>query len=433
MLRIALINLIPDSNATNYLGFNHALAMLSAVLKRDGHETRLFTVSSRVDASSDDLSDYKPHALLIYLTTNQFALFERKLTEEWRRLKAPVFVGGPHPMGCPQDVVEIPGVTGVCIGEGEQSVRLIARRIEARESFDSIPNIWFKENDKVIKNPVGHVESDLDALPFADRDIFPYRTMLQNRAINLMGFEFLASRGCVYGCRYCINPLLRKINNSNPRIRRRSVDNVIKEVESVIKQYDYHGIIGFHDDIFTLDVEWVEQFARTFRHAIGLPFWCNAHINELNEEIVANLRRGGCFRVHVGIECGDEQIRGRLLNKRISNREILEKVGILKKHRMKVVTTFMIGLPDETEDNINSSIELCRDIAPDWVLLSSFCPYPGTDLYDELVSKGKLDPHFYKTIATDSFYSATVTYPHQHLSPEKLRYYFDNFTKLAQR
>jgi anaerobic magnesium-protoporphyrin IX monomethyl ester cyclase len=430
-LRVALINLIPKTNAANYLGFNHGLAYLSSVLKRNGHDTRLFLISTDATRQPDELSDYCPDTLFIYLTTNQYALFESKLRQEWCRLEVPVFVGGPHATTCPEDLLSLEGLTGVCIGEGERSALLIAQKIEQGDSFDGVPNIWFKRGDRVIRNETGYCKENLDDLPFPDRNIFPYREMLQNRAINLMGFEFLTSRGCAYGCRYCINPLLRRINRSNKPIRRRSVDNVIEEIQSVVRQYDYRGIIGFHDDIFTLDTAWVEDFAPAFRRAVGLPFWCNAHIRDLDETIVSNLRKGGCFRVHVGIECGNEQIRSRLLNKRISNQEILEKVAMLKKHRMKIVTTFMIGLPDETESGVEESIDLCRAIAPDWVLLSTFCPYPGTSLNQKLVSEGKLDPRFYKTIRSESFYSGALTYPQERLSQERLSYYYDNFIELA--
>jgi len=431
VLRIALINLIPTINAANYLGFNHGLAYLSSVLKRSGHQTRLFSISTRAARQTEALFNYRPDAIFVYLTTNQYALFEYQLQKEWCRLEVPIFTGGPHATSCPEDLLSLDGLTGVCIGEGETSARLIAQRIERDDSFDGIPNIWFKRGDRVIQNQTGYCEENLDDLPFPDRDIFPYRDMLHNRAINLMGFEFLTSRGCVYGCRYCINPLLKRINKSNRRIRRRAVDNVIREIQSVVRQYDYRGIIGFHDDVFTSDSAWVEDFVPAFRRTIGLPFWCNAHIRDLDETIVSNLRKGGCFRVHVGIECGNEQIRDRLLNKRISNQEILEKVAVLRKHRVKIVTTFMIGLPDETESELEESIDLCRAIAPDWVLLSTFCPYPGTSLNQKLVSEGKLDPRFYKTIRSESFYSGTFTFPQERLSQERLSYYYDNFVELA--
>jgi anaerobic magnesium-protoporphyrin IX monomethyl ester cyclase len=206
---------------------------------------------------------------------------------------------------------------------------------------------------------------------------------------------------------------------------------VLAEIKDIRTRYGFDGVIGFHDDIFTLDTEWLARFGERYAREVALPFWCNAHIAELTEEIVKDLRRAGCFRVHVGIECGNEATRRNLLNKCISNQEILEKIRLLKQHHMKIVTTFMIGLPDEEEADILKSIDLCRAIGPDWVLLSTFCPYPGTRLYRDLVSEGRLSPGFYETLPAESFYSPTLTYHQEMIAREKLTYYFNHFRGLS--
>ncbi len=429
MLRIALINLVPKADIANYLGFNHGLGSISAVLKRAGHQTAMFVFSSQEDETTL-FSSFRPDLVYVYLTTNQYGLFASWVAEVLSTENRAVFVGGPHPTAAPLDTLSIPGVKGICIGEGETAAVQIAARREAGLDFSGIPNVWFVENGQVIRNPTGDFVEDLDALPFPDRSIFPYREMLRASSSRVMGFEFLATRGCVYGCRYCINPLWRKLHGKGC-VRRRSVSRFIEEIRTVIAEYEYRGVIGFHDDIFTLDQTWLGEFCDRYPKEIGLPFWCNAHVSNLNEDIVEDLHRAGCFRVHMGIECGNEDIRSRVLHKRLRNREILEKIRLLKKHRMKIVTTFMIGLPDETEDDIRASIALCRSMAPDWVLLSVFCPYPGTTLYDELVSNQKLDPLFYKHLETDTFYSAAPPYHQGTLSNETLQYYFDHFRSLS--
>ena len=132
--------------------------------------------------------------------------------------------------------------------------------------------------------PQGHFVKDLDQLPFPDREIFPYDEMLRQRAARLMGLEFMATRGCVYRCRYCLNPLLRKVHGKGC-VRRRSAGHLLDEMEEVVGRYGYKGIIGFHDDIFTLSPDWLMQFASAYPERIGLPFWCNAHVAELTEPV----------------------------------------------------------------------------------------------------------------------------------------------------
>lgn len=427
-MKIALVNLVPTEDPANYFGFNHGLGYLSAVLKQAGRQTHLFIVSAHRESTSiKQLNDYQPDAIFVYLATNQYPLFARLLEHRQLPARTPLFVGGPHATVCPDEVAGMPGVTGACVGDGELTALKIVERIAANESFDDIPNLYFVRDDELIRNPVGHCELDLDSLPFPDREIFPYPEMLRNRAINLMGFEFMGTRGCIYGCRYCINPHLNTLKEKQHWIRRRSVQNVIDEILAVSERYDHTGMLGFHDDIFTLDRQWLAEFAAVYRERVDRPFWCNAHIGNLDEEIILNLRRAGCFRVHVGIECGNEEMRRKILNKSLSNENILRKVALLKKNHFKIVTTFMVGLPGENEDHLKQSIDLCRSIQPDWVLLSTFCPYPGTGLYTELVEQGRIEPDFYKRMDPESFYSAKTTFSQEQLPQKILNHYFENF------
>lgn len=429
MSRIALVNLVPGYDSANYLGFNQGLGSISAVLKADGHRVMQFVYSRAADDPSP-LRSFQPDLVYVYLTTNQFGLFAHLSDTLFTRLGSSVYVGGPHPSAAPEDLLLLSGVAGVCLGEGENTARAIAAEHAAFRNFETVPNLWFKNGDQIVRNPVGDFVQDLDTLPFPDRTVFPYADMLRSPASRVMGFEFLATRGCVYGCRYCINPHWRKLHGKGC-VRRRSVDHFLAEMHAVKDAFSYQGVIGIHDDIFTLDLAWLREFTHRYPREIGLPFWCNAHVSELNEEIISALKDAGCMRLHMGIECGNETMRAKVLNKHLANGDILDKIRLLKKHHIKSVTTFMIGLPDETEDNIKESIALCRAMAPDWVLLSVFCPYPGTALYTELLAKSRVQPAFYKNLTSDTFYAATPAYDQGVLSNETLKFYFDNFRKLA--
>ncbi len=431
-MKVALVNFVPDPSGKNYLGFNHGLASISASLKLDGHVTRLFTISKSTD-NVRALAAFDPDAVFVYLTTHQYRLFLNYQRQVFTPLGVPVFLGGPHATAAPEDTVSIPGVAGICIGEGELSARLLLDRISQKASFDDIPNIWFVRDGAVVKNEIGHCAASLDALPFADRSIFPYQTLLNTRSMDILGFELFLTRGCKYTCTYCINARLKQVIPPKHHLRYRSVDNAIKELEWIIKTYEYQGVIGFQDDIFTLDPKWLATFAKDFRKYIGLPFWCNAHIDHLNEPIIKTLRQAGCFRVQIGIESGNEHLRRSLLGKHFTNQRILEVTRLLKKHHMKTVAYFMIGLPDETEADVLQSIRLCQRMAPDWILISGFCPYPGTRMYADLVANGRLDPTYYKTLPTDTYYAPYLVYDQGGLTQEQLAYYYASFVSLAKQ
>lgn len=428
MKRFALVNFVPPRDVANYLGYSQGLGSISASLKELNHQTVLFNIDNVNDKESLR-SIARFDAVFVYLCTTGYPLFSVALEKYWKK-KVPVFVGGPHAIALPEALAMEEGVTGVCVGEGERTAVALAECLETGRSCDEVPNLYFNRNDTLQRNETGCIVEDLDTLPFPDRAFFPYESVLSTKAGKLVGMEFMATRGCKYGCRFCLNPRLLKLQGKK-MIRRRSVQSIVEEITRAISLYNYRGVIGFHDDIFTLDLNWLAQFADVFRRDVNRPFWCNVHISDIDEDIVRTLRRAGCYRVLVGIECGNESIRRKVLGKHLSNEEIRYKIQLLKKQHIKIVATFMIGLPDETEENLIESVNFCRQLAPDWILLSSLFPFPGTRLYTQLVEQERLDPHFYRRLDAETFYSASLVYDQRGLTADTLDYYFKNFRKMS--
>ena len=428
MKRFALINFVPPRDVANYLGYSQGLGSISAILKELNHQTVLFNIDSLNETEIlNSICEFD--AVFVYLCTTGYPLFASAMQRHWKNA-VPVFVGGPHAIALPEVLAMEEGVTGVCAGEGELTVRGLATWLEKGGTLSGIPNLYYQQGGVLQQNATGCLVEDLDTLPFPDRAFFPYEKVLSTKAGKLVGMEFMATRGCKYGCRFCLNPRLLQLQGKQ-MIRRRSVASVIEEVKEAVSRYHYNGVIGFHDDIFTLDIEWLAAFAEAFKKEINRPFWCNVHISDIDADIVRTLRQAGCYRVLTGIECGNEAVRRKVLGKRVSNEEILYKVSLLKQQHIKIVATFMIGLPDETEAHLKESVAFCRDIAPDWVLLSSLFPFPGTKLYTQLVADGRLDPHFYRHLDSETFYSPSLVYEQRGLSNDTLQYYFKNFRNLA--
>lgn len=426
-MKVGLVNLVPDQSDVNYLPFNQGLGVLSAVLKRNGHATALFHFSkSRGD--KELLEAFDPDAVFVYLSTQQYPLLSALLAG-WKSRDYKVIVGGPHPTALPLETAEAEGVDAVCVGEGEVAAVEVCGRLERGESFDGVDNIWYRgEDGAVVQNPVGAYTENLDDLPFADREIFPFEALKTSRAMNILGLEFMVSRGCPYPCRYCLNPLVSKRHRrSKPRLR--SPKSAVDEISGVVGRFGHRGIIGFVDDVLTYDGDWLEELGRRYRAEVGLPFWCNSRVDTLDEKTVKTLRSAGCSRIYVGIECGDEELRSRVLGKRISNELIVDRAALVKKHHIKLVTYFMMGLPGETEEHIQKTLRLRDELRPDWVLVSMFWPYPGTALYGDLVAKGEIDPRYYETSAIDTFYAPEgLDFPSR-LDADILRRYYKGFTR----
>jgi radical SAM superfamily enzyme YgiQ (UPF0313 family) len=140
---------------------------LSAVLKREGHEVELFIGDK--DKTLEDLTVFKPDVIGVSLMGIQ---------NEWLRgvakhlrgngFKQPIIVGGPEASYAPDEIIEMEGITAICVGEGEDAMKDFVDAVMQKKSFDGIDNLWVrKENEgstEIIKNEVRKLENDLDLI-----------------------------------------------------------------------------------------------------------------------------------------------------------------------------------------------------------------------------------------------------------------------------
>ncbi len=134
------------------------------------------------------------------------------------------------------------------------------------------------------------------------------------------------------------------------------------------------------------------------------------------------LRRAGCVRVHVAVESGNQRLREEVLNRRVSDEEILDTFFFLKKAGLKRMAFNMLGLPFETEDTIRETIALNRMIRPDRVHVTMFQPYPGTAIYRLCQEEGLLQAG-----EVGSYYDEKTLVNNPGLPPEVLFRYLRQF------
>ncbi len=160
--------------------------------------------------------------------------------------------------------------------------------------------------------------------------------------------------------------------------------------------------VHFSDDLFTFDDEWTTEFCGRYAERIAVPFTFNSMVNKLDESTIKSLAHAGCTGIAVGIESGNNDVRVNVLNKRISNQEIIDKCMLIKKHGIRLATFNMIGNPGETLENVFETIELNRKIRPDNPVITMSVPIEGTKLYEFAIDHGYLE-HDY-TMDLESFF-----------------------------
>jgi len=358
------------------------ILLISSVLKQAGHQVSLAV------ATEED-----PVAAAVRLRPDVVGYTVYTGSHPWylalnRRIRAQVpgilsIFGGPHPTFFPE-MIEQEGVDGLCIGEGEYAALELMNALERngdglRLSRPDIPNWWFKLNGEVVRNPLRPLltSEELDALPFSDRGLL-YHAHRQSRRTKIK--PFITGRGCPYDCAFCFNKAYSELyGGQGRRFRRRSVDNVLRELKEVTSGHDVRFIL-FMDDTFILQDKWLREFMPRYKAEIGLPFWCQLRANLVTEEKVALFGDAGCVSVSFGLEAGNDRLRNAVLNRNMSREEILGAAETLRRHGIAFMTNNMLGLPTGTLETDLETLELNAQCRPAYANVFLFQPYPKTAL-----------------------------------------------------
>jgi anaerobic magnesium-protoporphyrin IX monomethyl ester cyclase len=372
--------------------FQQGIASLSAVLKREGHETALLhlTGEPRREEFLRAVTGFRPGLVGFSATTNQFPYVRRFAAWVKEATDVPVVCGGMHPTLAPEDAAADANLDVICRGEGEEALLELVQALETGGDITGIENLWVRHNGELYRNPVRPLLEDLDTLPFPDREIFHFDTLLTKFWHTA---DFMTGRGCPYDCTYCCNHSLRELyHDLGKYVRRRTVPNVMAEIGQVTQRYRVEQL-NFDDDTFTLDRTWLAEFSRAYSEQVGLPFTCNARPETLTPEVIASLKTAGCEMVQVGIESGSEALREAVLKRRFSNEDLVAAFANVREAGIATYAFNMVGLPSETPAMARETLEMNRRVAPDDLQVSIFYPYPGTELFETCRANDWLAPN----------------------------------------
>jgi radical SAM superfamily enzyme YgiQ (UPF0313 family) len=410
-MKIAFI--LNSLNVSTPLGIMH----LSAALKREGHET--FLICFKKENLFKKLKELKPDILAYSITTGahkEYISINKKIKKYFKGYS---IFGGPHPTFYPE-IIKEEGIDAVCRGEGEEALVELVNKLEKGKDISKIKNFWIKQNGKIIKNPV-RLLSDLDDLPFPDREIIYEKDEF---FLKLGMKRIITSRGCPFKCTYCFNRQYNKLYEGKGRIvRHRSVDNVLNEIRDIKKKYPL-TVIKFIDDTFNLNKQWLKEFTSKYKKEIGLPFICNLRADLVDLEVVKQLKKANCKVVYLGIETGNETVRKKILERNMSNEQILNACKILKRYKIKIVAQNMLGLPGETISGTFETILFNSKCKVDFSGFSIFQPYPDTLLSNYAIKNGFFDGNFDKL---SSNYLSTTSLNYSQNEKKQL----ENLLKLA--
>lgn len=359
------------------------LAYIAAVLRENDIMVKIIDARSMgmsgeevVEAVKRESPDFVGISVVTPLITSALDVSKR-IKEALPTAK--IIFGGPHIHFLHEEVIKADFVDFCVRGEGEfTTLELITALSEGRD-MKEVKGITYKNNaNKIVVNPDRPFINDLDSLPFPARDLLPnhiYRRYVMDEEERFTAI--LASRGCPFRCHFCAVPSMWG------KHRRRSVENVLDELEHVSEMYSI-DIVRFSDDLFAANRKWVLGFCKAILdRGLDIEWSCDGRIGLMSAELLKQMKRAGCLYIFYGIEFGDQRIldfsgKGTTINQIYDTIRHTKEAGIIS------YGYFMIGYPTETKETIERTIALSSDpnLGLDHAGFSLVTPFPGTPLYD---------------------------------------------------
>lgn len=296
-------------------------------------------------------------------------------------------MGGPHPTYFPEILEQHDCLDMICTGEGEGAMVDLLGAARFPDDFRSISNLHVRTAEGIVRNPIRPLIGDLDSLPFIDREsVYKYPLIRDNPVKRL-----ISSRGCPHNCSFCFNHSMKRLyEGRGVYVRKRSVDNVLEELELIRKYWPVTTFL-FEDDLFAVQKSWLLEFCSKYGERFRERFICYVRADSIDRESVGALKSAGCYNVVMGVETGDEKLRNELLRKRISDERLREAAALFHEHRINFCTTNILGLPGETREQAYRTVELTWELDPTFTWCSVFQPYPRTELGDRVIEQKLVD------------------------------------------
>jgi len=339
------------------------------------------------------LSAKKPKVVGI---TNMYSVYYRDVIEIARTVKnfdpnIVVVLGGNHATSYWDNVLKNKCVDFVVMGEGEETFLELCRKILDKQDFSEVKGIAFRSGEGLaVKTQARPFMPDLDKIPFPAYDLVDFKRYFTKRHVFSMRYPatgIITSRGCPGECVYCT---VRAVWGRS--WRGRTAKNVADEIELLKNNY---GIKEFSvlDDSASVDKKrWVAICDEIIRRRLDIKWTTPNGIAHwtLTKDVIAKMRRAGCYRLTFGIESGNAQTR-KFLGKPYDLRQATELILYANRIGMWTICTYIIGFPYEDMRSIQDTIDFSKRSGTDFACFYLLIPQPTSRVYDYFKKEGLLN------------------------------------------
>ncbi len=281
----------------------------------------------------------------------------------------------------------------------------IATMLHAEETMRHADSVFLGESEGRMEEVIGDFERgelkplynfmgcqpDIGLVGPARRDLYK-RDLYNHKGVQMVDL-FHASRGCRFSCYPCAVSYL-----GGRCFRPRPVDKAIEELAGID-----NNRLFIVDNSLAQNTQWEMDL---FREMIPLKKKWISHTIEDDPKVLDLAARAGAWYVYQAVFDTSDYIK--------------ERIKRYHDHGIGVEGTILLGLDDQSEDDIKRLVDFLLEIDLDLAEFTVLTPFPHTKVYDDLMRQGRIFDHDW-----NHYNAGQVVYQPAQMSPERLQELYD--------
>lgn len=407
---------LKDASEGDYLPFPFFLAYATALLEKNGLDVLM------IDAIAEGMSEATLLDKIMALNAD-YVVAETSVPSfridmgQLRRIAdtgISIILCGPHSEIYTNEFLQdYPFIHFVLYGEYEFTLLELLQTLQQGGQLGLVKGIIYRCGSQVVKNPPRE-PADVNCLPWPHRESLPIRKYWDSPGgMPYPSVQMLASRGCPYGCTFCLWP---QVLYGGRHYRPRDVEDVLNEMEYLVREKGFKSVY-FDDDTFNIGKERMLCFCRglTQRGLQHIPWAIMARADLMDKEILTKMKSAGLWAVKYGVESQNSKIIAGY-QKHLDLAKATRMITLTRELGIKVHLTFSFGGEGETLATIDRSIAYAFSLDPYSIQFSILTPFPGTAAYLALEKEGRIltrewekyDGHYHCVFAPKSLTSGQL-------------------------
>lgn len=369
------------------------LMYLAAVAEKAGLEAKIVDYSQGGDFEND-LREFRPDYLLVNVATPTFKNDISVLTQAKEICPDVITIAkGAAFLTVAFEVMYFAKDLDVVIyGEAEGTLKDI---LEGKP-YPEILGIYYHDDLRVKFTGARPFIENLDEIPFPARHLVD-NNLYRRPDTGEVQAVIKVSRGCPFHCFFCLATPV-----AGAKVRKRSPENIVEEIRECVEKYGIKNFL-FWSDIFNIDKDWVMKLCQLIIDSgLDITWSANTRADTADEEMAEMMYKSGCRLVSIGVESGSQEMLDHM-GKNITLDDVRLTVRIFKKYGIKIYNYFVIGLPWETEETVEDTIDFAIELDSDFISFYTATPLPGTKFYDYAKE--------HKLIDSDTSFKSAYFYP----------------------